>query len=120
MSEIILTINGVDPLELYGEKNAKLNLFRKAFPEVTITSRGNSLKLTGEKKYTQKAKAKFELMVRLLKQHKELPAQVVEDILKDENPYKAKLGNGDAIKTIVHGRGGKANSGENTESAKNS
>ncbi len=107
MSEIILTISGVDPVELYGEKNAKLNLFRNAFPEINITSRGNHLKLTGEKKYTQKAKAKFELMVRLLKEHKELPNQVVEDILQDENPYKAKFGNGDDTKTIVHGRGGK-------------
>ncbi|MEL6864659.1 MAG: phosphate starvation-inducible protein PhoH, partial [Bacteroidota bacterium] len=62
MSEIILTIDGIDPVELYGENNAKLNLLRKAFPEVTITSRGNNLKLSGEKKYTQRAKGKFELM----------------------------------------------------------
>ena len=107
MSEIILTISDVDPIELYGEKNAKLNLFREAFPEVNITSRGNNLKLTGEKKYTQKAKAKFELMVRLLKEHKELPTDVIRDILKNENPYKAKLGNGAEAKTILHGRGGK-------------
>ena len=107
MSEIILTINDVDPVELYGEKNVKLNLFREAFPDVNITSRGNSLKLTGEKKFTQKAKAKFELMVRLLKEHKELPSEVIRDILKDENPYKVKLGNGAAAKTILHGRGGK-------------
>ena len=107
MSEIILTINDVDPIELYGEKNVKLNLFREAFPEVNITSRGHNLKITGEKKFTQKAKAKFELMVRLLKEHKELPADVIRDILKNENPYKAKLGNGASAKTILHGRGGK-------------
>ena len=69
MSEIILTVEGIDPVELYGENNIKLNLLRKAFPEVTITSRGNYLKLDGEKKFTQKAKGKFELMVRLLKEY---------------------------------------------------
>lgn len=108
MSEIILTINDVDPLELFGENDTKLNLFRKAFPEVVITSRGNNVKLTGDKKYTQKAKAKFEHMVRLLKEHGEMPIQVVEDIMKDENPYKSKLGNGEDNKTILFGRGGKA------------
>ena len=77
MSEIILTVEGVDPVELYGENNVKLNLLRKAFPEITITSRGNSLKLAGEKKFTQKAKAKFELMVRLLREYNELPVQMV-------------------------------------------
>ncbi|MEI2765528.1 MAG: hypothetical protein V9F82_07570 [Dermatophilaceae bacterium] len=64
LSDIILTVEGVDPVELFGENNAKLNLLRKAFTDVTITSRGNSLKLTGEKKDTQAAKAKFEMMVR--------------------------------------------------------
>ena len=108
MSEIILTIDGIDPIELYGENNTKLNLLRKSFPDVTITSRGNQIKLGGEKKQTQKVKSKFELMVRLLKEHDELPTQVVKDIIEGENPYKAKLGNGDENnKTIIFGRGGK-------------
>ena len=108
MSEIILTIDGVDPLELYGENNAKLNLLRKAYPEVIITSRGNHLKLSGNKKETQEVKARFETMVRLLKEHQELSTQTIADILGGENPYKAKIGNGDKNnKIILHGRGGK-------------
>jgi phosphate starvation-inducible PhoH-like protein len=61
LSEIILTVDGVDPVELYGENNAKLNLLRKAFPDVVITSRGSGIKLLGDKKETQEAKAKFEI-----------------------------------------------------------
>lgn len=106
MSEIILTVDGIDPVELFGENNVKLNLLRRAFPEVTITSRGNSLKLAGEKKYTQKAKSKFELMVRLLKENEELPVQVVEDVLSGENPFDTRISNGHA-KTLLHGRDGK-------------
>lgn len=107
MSEIILTIDGIDPVELYGEKNVKLNLFRKSFPEVTITSRGNQLKLIGEKKDTQKAKGKFEMMVRILRERHELTVQTVEDLLNGGNPYKTHLGNGSSNATIVHGRSGK-------------
>lgn len=107
MSEIILTVNGVDQVELFGENNSKLNLLRQAYPDVTITSRGNSLKLVGEKKEAQKAKNKFELMVRLLKEYKELPAQMVEDLLNGNNPFDTRLGESDKNKTIVHGRGGK-------------
>ena len=79
MSEIILTVESVDLVELYGENNSKLNLLREAFPSVTITSRGSSVKMTGEKKDTQSAKAKFEMMVRLLQEHKQLPVQMVQD-----------------------------------------
>ncbi len=108
MSEIILTVEGIDPVELYGENNVKLNLLRKAFPELTITSRGSSLKLAGEKKSTQKAKSKFELMVRLLKENQQLPLQMVEDLLKGSNPFDTHITNGDSSnKTLVFGPDGK-------------
>lgn len=109
MSEIILTVEGVDPVELYGENNAKLNLLRKAFPDVTITSRGNSLKLAGEKKFTQSAKAKFEQMVRYLREHNELPAQMVTDLLGGSNPFEVRIpvNGGSNNNTILFGRDGR-------------
>ncbi|MEO1263047.1 MAG: PhoH family protein [Bacteroidota bacterium] len=107
MSEIILTIAGVDPVELYGENNVKLNLLRRAFPDISITARGENLKLSGQKKHTQAAKGKFEQMVRLLKQKKELPTQMVEEILqKNGNPFQNHV-NGDS-KILVHGNKGRA------------
>ena len=109
MSEINLTIEGVDPVELLGQKNVKLNLLRKAFPDVKITSRGNNIKLSGEKKFTQKAKSKFEQMVRWLKEHNELSVQTVEDLLNGENLFAHRLSsNGIHNKTLVHGRGAKS------------
>ena len=108
MSEIILTIEGVDPVELYGENNIKLNLLRRAFPDVSITARGDNLKLMGEKKYTQAAKGKFEQMIRLLKQKKELPTQMVEELLiENSNPFHNYI-NGSDSKILVHGTAGKA------------
>ena len=107
MSEIILTIDGVDPVELYGEKNVKLNLIRQAFPDVTITSRGNNIKITGEKKNTQRVKDKFEMMVRMLKEHQDLSTETVKDMLNGGNPYETRLSNGNSNTTLVHGRNGK-------------
>jgi phosphate starvation-inducible PhoH-like protein len=107
LSEIILTVDSVDLVELYGENNAKLNLLRKAFPDVAITSRGNSIKLAGEKKFTQKAKDKFEMMVRLLQEHEELPVQMVEDLLSGTNPFETRLSSASSNKTILYGREGR-------------
>ena len=107
MSEIILTVDGIDPVELYGENNVKLNLLRKAFPNVTITSRGHNLKLVGDKKDTQRAKSRFEAMVRMLKEYKELTIQTVEDLLNGGKPYDTRLTNGKGNTTLVHGRDGK-------------
>lgn len=106
MSEIVLTIEGVDPIDLYGENNVKLNLLKDAFPDLSITSRGNQLRLTGEKKETQKAKSKFEMMVRLLKEQKELSTQMVTELLQGSEPFYEALFTDQT--TIVHGRNGRA------------
>jgi phosphate starvation-inducible PhoH-like protein len=108
LSEIILTVDSVDLVELYGANNSKLNILRKAFPSVTITSRGSQVKMSGEKKDTQNAKAKFEMMVRLLREHNELPAQMVQDLMNGNNPFESRLSESSAAnKTILHGRAGK-------------
>lgn len=80
-------MEGVDPLELFGQNNSKLNVFRKAFPEVVVNSRGNKIKLSGKKKATQSAKDKFEQMVRILKEQKVLPMATVEGLLAGKAPF---------------------------------
>lgn len=110
MSEIILTVDGVDLVELFGENNAKLNLLRKAFPDATITSRGNGLKISGDKKDSQPAKAKFEMMVRYLREHHQLSIQTVEDLLGGANPFEVHIpvnGDGSSNNVILHGREGR-------------
>lgn len=109
MSEIILQIDSVDLVQLYGEHNSKLEQLKKAFPEVTITSRGNNLKLTGEKKLTQQAKSKIEMMVRLLKANHELTPQTIDDVIHGENPFEHRPETErPSDNVIVHGRNGQA------------
>lgn len=107
MSEIILTIDGVDPVDLQGQNNSKLNLVKDSYPEITIISRGTNIKLTGEKKFTQRAKADIEAMIRIIKSDQELTSQLVKDILNGGSPHEHRLGNGQNNSTIVHGRNGK-------------
>jgi len=111
LSEIILTINGVDHVELYGEQNSKLNLIKKAFPDLSIISRGINLKISGEKKDTQKAKSKVEQLVKILRKEEALPVQKVLDVLngnlafelEQEEPTSNKTNNN----VIVYGRSAK-------------
>ena len=107
LSEIVLTVEDLDLLELFGQNNSKLNLFRKAFPEVVVTSRGNQVKLSGKKKQAQAAKDKFEVMVRILRDENTLPIQTVEDLLNGSHSFEQEpeIGNSDHV--ILYGRTGK-------------
>ncbi len=104
LSEIVLTLEDLDPVELYGRNNVKLNLLKEAFPEVLITSRGHHLRLVGEKKQTQRAKGKVEMMVKLLKKDKELPTHTVVSLLNGSSQYERIF---DEKMVIVHGRNGR-------------
>ena len=107
MSEIVLSISGVDPVALLGENNKRLNQIREAYPETNVTQRGTKVKISGDKTEAQQIKHHFELMMRLLEDNRELNNQTIDDILAGENPFVTKLGNGAANKTIVFGRNGK-------------
>lgn len=107
-SEIILTIENIDPISLYGERNSKLNLIRKAFPEITITSRGSQLKIVGKKSDAQEVKHKIELMVKILREHHELSVHNVEDLLQGDNPLQIQISQHENKHVLLHGREGKA------------
>ena len=106
-SEIVLTVDGVEPMDLYGTNNIHLKLLKEAYPELLITARGNRIVVSGEKKYTQKAKAKVESMVRILRSQGELTSHAVADLLNGDNPFDHSLSSSDSKSTIVHGRTGK-------------
>ena len=107
LSEIELNIGGVDPLELLGEHNKKIDLVQFAFPDIVITSRGEQINIKGEKKEAQKAKKVIEKMLGMVKDNKELTLQTVQAIIKGDDPGKVKLGSDSNNKTIVFGRNGK-------------
>ena len=90
MSEIIFSINGVDPVALLGENNKKLNQIQEAYPESKITQRGTKVKVSGDKSQSQQIKHHFELMMRLLEDNREVNTHTVEDILAGENPFVTK------------------------------
>lgn len=106
VSEIVLIIDDVELIELYGQNDSKINLLKKSFPDVNITLRGNMVKLIGDKKRVQECKSKIETMVRMLKQHGELSSQHIQDMLNGENPF-ANTVQKDSSNAILYGVSGK-------------
>ncbi|MCO6461447.1 MAG: PhoH family protein [Saprospiraceae bacterium] len=108
MSELVLTIEGVDPLELLGENNSRLNQLKSLYKDLQISSRGNTIKIVGDKKQTQELKSRIEVMVRYLKEHKELTASVMDNVLAGVNPFDHKeiQSNGNGGNIILHNKDG--------------
>ncbi len=109
MSEIILNIEGLDHVELYGQNDSKLRLVKNAFPNLKITSRGTNLKISGDKKDTQTAKSKMEQLVRILRKDNNLPIEKIKDVLNGNLSYDLEEENSSRTNAnvIVYGRGAK-------------
>jgi phosphate starvation-inducible PhoH-like protein len=107
-SEILLKLSSIDPLEFYGIHDSKLNILKSAFPDVVFTSRGDLLKLSGRKSQTQKAKAKVELMVKLIRENHELSVQAVHEILGGSDADSRMLPSNSNGNIIVVGHNGRA------------
>lgn len=107
MSDIVLSTEGYDALELFGPKDSKLKILKNAYPGVNISHRGTQLMISGEKKNTQKVKSKVELMMKLLKENDELNKHTVMDLVADFNPYHHLNNKKDSDNIIVYGESGK-------------
>lgn len=104
MSEIILTFDDVDLLELYGQNDLKLSILRKAFPDVSIVARGSTVKIDGPKSQTQAVKTLLEKMSRIVKQYTELSVQSVQELVGGDNPFEARAEGSGGV--ILHGKEG--------------
>ena len=111
-----MTIDGINHLELYGQKNSKLNLIKQAFPNLDFNSRGEKLKISGDKKETQQAKAKIEQLVKIIRRDSTLNIQKLKDVLNgnmafefDESVSDDRAVDGPVkSNVIVYGRSAKA------------
>ena len=48
MTEKIISIESIDPVEIYGVNDVKLNVIKKFFPKLKLIARGYSIKVLGE------------------------------------------------------------------------
>jgi len=96
----------VDPIDFFGVNNDKFNLLKKAFPQLKIAARGQSVKVSGEEKDIIRFKQKVSGLIDHLEQHKSISISDFEEILfasatekKIEEPeVKGEI--------IVHGQNG--------------
>ncbi len=63
MTEKIITLDSVEPVEIYGVNDVKLNVIKKHFPKLKLIARGYSLKILGDAAEISRFEKKLELLV---------------------------------------------------------
>ncbi len=81
MTETIITLDTVNPIEFFGVNNVKLDLLKKKFPLLKILGRGTQLKLAGAQEQIVSAKEKIELVIQYLERNGHLTESYFTQIL---------------------------------------
>ncbi|MEY2596113.1 MAG: hypothetical protein RI965_1385 [Bacteroidota bacterium] len=81
MTETIINLDSVNPIEFFGANNGKLELLKKRFPLLKILSRGTQLKLSGSPEQIEQAKEKIDLLVQYLERNGNVSHNYFEQIL---------------------------------------
>ncbi len=81
MTETIINLDSVNPIEFFGVNNGKLDVLKKKFPLLKILSRGTQLKLSGAPEQIDIAVEKVNLVLQYLERNGHLSEAYFEQIL---------------------------------------
>ena len=81
MTETIINLESVNPIDFFGVNNNKFDLLKKKFPLLKILSRGTQIKLSGAPEQIEIAKEKIELIIQYMQRNGHLSENYFEQIL---------------------------------------
>ncbi|MGI6340159.1 MAG: PhoH family protein [Bacteroidales bacterium] len=106
MTEIVILLEDIDPVNLYGVNNTLLEKIRSFFPKIKIISRGNEIKCIGEEKEITLFAEKFNELLAYYRKYQRIDERDIEKYFF--NPEHMKLAsNGEFEDVIVFGTSGK-------------
>lgn len=106
MSERIIYFDGIDPVDIYGVNNAKLERLKNFFSKLKIVARGNELKAIGEESELELFGRKIQMLIDHFHQYNIVTNNDFERIILVEDS-EAPVGNGKREEPLLFGNNGK-------------
>ncbi|RLB62354.1 MAG: phosphate starvation-inducible protein PhoH [Deltaproteobacteria bacterium] len=106
MAEKLIYLEGVDPVDFYGVNNVRFNKFVELFPDIKIVSRGNEIRINGEKRRLEEFEEKVDLFVHYLRKFQTVTLPVMEDLLNGSGNHK-KQTSGPDDEVLLYGESGR-------------
>lgn len=108
MTEQIINLETVNPIEFFGVNNNKFDILKKKYPLLKILSRGSLIKITGKPEDVENAKEKISLIVQYLERNGHLSENYFAQILgDDEGMIDERIVDDASSDILVFGQNGK-------------
>lgn len=84
MTEAIINLETVNPIEFFGVNNSKFDILKRKFPLLKILSRGSQIKLSGQPEEVANAQGRIGQVIKYLERNGHLSENYFSEILGDE------------------------------------
>lgn len=85
MTEVILNVEHINPLEFFGINNSKFEILKKQFPLLKILSRGSQIKLSGQAEQVATVASKLQLIITYLEKNGHISDAYFSRIIGDDD-----------------------------------
>ncbi len=106
MIEKVIFLEGIDPINIYGAKNSRLDILKNSFPKLKIVARGDEIKVKGEEPLINEFEEKLQLIIEYFLKFKKLEDNEFKSLIKGDGVamLKRKEQSDDAL---VYGNSGR-------------
>jgi phosphate starvation-inducible PhoH-like protein len=88
LSELIIKLETIDPVDFLGYNEGKLKIIKKIFNKINIVARGNKIIAIGNQYDLDEFHQKMLLLMEYLERYGKISEEHIVDILNGENPYE--------------------------------
>lgn len=107
MSEKILHIEAIEPIQLLGINNSRLEILKRAFPKLQLISRGHEIKVMGEEQAILDFEDKLHEVIGFFDRFNRLSDDDLTEILNTSNNRNAASDGSNSDDIILFGNNGK-------------
>lgn len=84
MIEKLIYLEGIEPVNIYGVKNTRIEILKSFYPKLKIIARGDEIKVKGEEHLINEFEEKVQLLIEYFLKFKKLEDNEFESLIKGE------------------------------------
>tara|TARA_B100001093_G_C26800123_1_gene1002979 strand:- start:475 stop:1425 length:951 start_codon:yes stop_codon:yes gene_type:complete len=103
LAEKKFTLTNIDPIEIYGSRNSKLDLIKSYYPKLKIIARGGKLTVLGDEEMIEQFETKLQVLIQHFHKYNRLTESNIDRLIMEDHNVILELDDD----VIVHGTHGK-------------
>lgn len=107
MIEKTILLGNIDPIDIFGTQNHKMNRIAASFPKLKIIARDNAIKLIGEASAIADFEEKYALLIDYYTRYNSLSLDTINDLLSSASASGFCPSDADPSGVLVYGNSGK-------------